>query len=106
MHTYPRNPLLVYIKRTKQEKRQGEESWRRKKEIKREACIFSYSCWDMWAAAALVLAAAGPEMPVLLLLLLARGITGSARGLQLKGRRRFTLSTRFTCAIEKEEMRV
>lgn len=54
---------------------------------------------------ALVLAAAGPEMPVLLLLL-ARGITGSARGLQLKGRRRFTLSTRFTCAIEKEEMRV
>jgi hypothetical protein len=105
MHTYRRNPLLVYIKRTKQEKRQGEESWRRKKEIKREACIFSYSCWDMWAAA-LVLAAAGPEMPVLLLLLLARGITGSARGLQLKGRRRFTLSTRFTCAIEKEKMRV
>lgn len=53
MHTYRRNPLLVYIKRTKQEKRQGEESWRRKKEIKREACIFSYSCWDMWAAARL-----------------------------------------------------
>lgn len=76
-----------------------EEKRKEKKRNKKRSLYIFVFLLDMWAAA-LVLAAAGPEMPVLLLLL-ARGITGSARGLQLKGRRRFTLSTRFHLCYRK-----